>query len=153
MSGDTLPYWDLILQYSSKIQFYTNLGYLALDWVITTDGPKLLEMNARAGLEVQNANILPLRNRLEQVSGIVVTDPEKGVEVAKTLFDNSVRGTLPQNKLFLREMATVLFDSESVELELRVDLNRTGNAVSPALSKKLKQPVRIDIPKRGVSIK
>lgn len=35
MKGSVIPYWDNILLYSSQIQFYTGLGYLALDWVIT----------------------------------------------------------------------------------------------------------------------
>ena len=43
-----LSYRDDILSYSSKIQYFANLGYLALDRVITSDGPKLLEINARA---------------------------------------------------------------------------------------------------------
>lgn len=153
LQGDRLPYWDLILQYSSKIQFYTNLGYLALDWVITTDGPKLLEMNARAGLEVQNANILPLRRRLEQVSNLTITDPEKGVEIAKTLFDNDTQGISQQNKLYLREMAVVPAVAGDVEVELRVNLNQSNNTIAPDLAKKLRQPVQITVPGRGVSIK
>lgn len=153
MQGDRLPYWDLILQYSSKIQFYTNLGYLALDWVITTDGPKLLEMNARAGLEVQNANILPLRRRLEQVSNLAITDPEKGVEIAKTLFDTDTQGISQQNKLYLREMAVASSASGDVEIELRVNLAQPGNSISSDLAKKLKQPLQVTVPGRGVSIK
>ena len=30
-----LPYWNDILLYSSQVQAYTKLGYLALDWVLT----------------------------------------------------------------------------------------------------------------------
>lgn len=33
--GSVVSFWDKILLYSSQIQFYTGLGYLALDWVIT----------------------------------------------------------------------------------------------------------------------
>lgn len=135
LQGDRLPYWDLILQYSSKIQFYTNLGYLALDWVITTDGPKLLEMNARAGLEVQNANILPLRRRLEQISNVTVTDPEKGVEIAKTLFDTDTLGISGQNKLYLREIASISTETMDIDIELRVNLNQPNNSISPVLAK------------------
>lgn len=46
--GREIPFWDDILLQSSRTQFFANLGYLALDWVITQDGPKLLEINARA---------------------------------------------------------------------------------------------------------
>lgn len=153
LQGDRLPYWDLILQYSSKIQFYTNLGYLALDWVITTDGPKLLEMNARAWLEVQNANILPLRRRLEQVSNLTITDPEKGVEIAKTLFDTDTLGISQQNKLYLREMALIKAENGDVEVELRINLHQTGNSASTEVAKRIRQSAQISIPSRGVLIK
>ena len=44
-----IPYRNDILLLSSKVQYYVNLWYLALDRVITNDWPKLLEINARAG--------------------------------------------------------------------------------------------------------
>ena len=43
-----IPDWEKILLFSSRIQGYVDLGYLALDWVVTQDGAKLLEINARA---------------------------------------------------------------------------------------------------------
>lgn len=52
-----IPFWDDVLLYSSKIQFFVNLGYMALDRVITKNGPKLLELNARAGMEIQNITL------------------------------------------------------------------------------------------------
>lgn len=72
-----LPFWDDILLFSSQVQMYTKLGYLALDWVITRNGPKLLEINARAGLEIQNVNLVPLASRLSKIEGIKVLTPEK----------------------------------------------------------------------------
>ncbi|USN54431.1 MAG: hypothetical protein H6765_07870 [Candidatus Peribacteria bacterium] len=48
-----------------------------MDWVITDDGPKLLEINARAGLKIQNVLGIPLRQRLEKISDIKVSSPEK----------------------------------------------------------------------------
>lgn len=62
-----IPFWDEILHASSKAQFFVNLWYLALDWVITESWPKILEINARAGLEIQNVCILPLKNRLNKL--------------------------------------------------------------------------------------
>ncbi|MCB9806877.1 hypothetical protein H6768_03180 [Candidatus Peribacteria bacterium] len=66
-----------MLLYSSQIQIFANLGYLALDWVITSTGPKLLELNARAGLEVQNVNGIGLRSRLQKIENLRITDPVK----------------------------------------------------------------------------
>jgi len=72
-----MGYWNDILLYSSQIQIFANLGYLALDWVITPTGPKLLELNARAGLEVQNVSGIALRSRLQKVENLRITDPVK----------------------------------------------------------------------------
>jgi len=49
-------------------------------------GPVILELNARPGIEIQNANLSPLKKRLERVSGLEVRDAEHGVMVARTLF-------------------------------------------------------------------
>lgn len=87
---------------------YTGLGYLALDWVITPNGPKLLEINARAGLEIQNVNLVPLEKRLRQVSDLVVQTPEKGVAIAKTLFSHdSQTGLVGRIILHLEQQATI----------------------------------------------
>ncbi len=64
---------------------------MAVDVAIDkTVGPILLEINARAGLGVQVANLAPLRRRLERIEGIKVTTPTKGVRVAKDLFGNII---------------------------------------------------------------
>jgi alpha-L-glutamate ligase-like protein len=66
--GIILPHWDEILHLSVKVQQVTNIGYLGCDVVIDErDGPLLLEMNIRAGLEVQVANLAPLKSRLKRV--------------------------------------------------------------------------------------
>ncbi|MDD3862112.1 MAG: DUF1704 domain-containing protein, partial [Candidatus Gracilibacteria bacterium] len=89
--GVKIPFWDEILLVASKIQLLTNLGYLAVDIAIDKNsGPVLLEINARAGLSVQVANLSPLRKRLERIQGIKVTSPTKGVRIAKDLFGNTV---------------------------------------------------------------
>ncbi len=89
--GFKIPYWDDVLLIASKVQLITNLGYLAADICIDKNsGPVLLEINARAGLSVQIANLAPLRRRLERIEGIKVTSPIKGVRMAKDLFGNTV---------------------------------------------------------------
>ena len=89
--GLKIPYWDEILEISSKVQLVTNLGYLAADICIDKNsGPVLLEINARAGLAVQIANLAPLRRRLERIEGVKVPTPAKGVRIAKDMFGNVV---------------------------------------------------------------
>lgn len=89
--GFVIPYWDEILLIASKVQLVTNLGYLAADIVVDKNmGPVLLEINARAGLAVQIANLAPLRRRLERIEGVKVTTPEKGVRIAQDMFGNKI---------------------------------------------------------------
>lgn len=95
--GVKIPYWNDILMIASKVQLTTNLGYMAADICLDKNiGPVLLEINARAGLGVQIANLAPLRKRLERIEGIKVTTPQKGVRMAKDLFGNVVEKEIEQ---------------------------------------------------------
>lgn len=89
--GMKIPMWEEVLLIATKIQTLVTLGYLAVDIVIDEQsGPTLLEINARAGLKVQVANLAPLRDRLDRVSGVKVMTPEKGVRMAQDLFGNKI---------------------------------------------------------------
>lgn len=91
IKGLKIPYWEDILMVASKCQLITNLGYMAADIAIDkTSGPVLLEINARAGLGVQIANLAPLKKRLQRIEGVKVTTPVKGVRIAKDMFGNVV---------------------------------------------------------------
>lgn len=99
LRGKKLDYWNDILLFSSQIQIFANLWYLALDWVITPTGPKLLELNARAGLEVQNVNGIALRSRLQKVEKLHITDPVKWIEIARSLFQEEPVFHIQENKI------------------------------------------------------
>jgi len=93
-SGIQIPFWDEILLICSRIQQITNIGYLAVDITIDEEiGPAVLEVNARAGLNVQIANLAPLRSRLQRVQGLSVSSPEKGVRIGQDLFGEKVQVT------------------------------------------------------------
>ncbi len=47
LAGYRVPFWQEVLYYSSMIQFFSDLGYFGIDWVLGDDGPMLLEVNAR----------------------------------------------------------------------------------------------------------
>lgn len=81
-----IPFWDEILLSVAKIQESTKIGYLGADLVITKSGVKVLEVNARPGLKIQIANMIPLRRRLDKVVDLKVITAEEGVNIAKTLF-------------------------------------------------------------------
>lgn len=67
--------------------------------MITEEGPKLLEINARAGLKIQLALQLPLKQRLEKVGDLKITSPEKGVEISQTLFSHHTTGLISPTKI------------------------------------------------------
>jgi alpha-L-glutamate ligase-like protein len=55
--GIEVPYWDQILEIASRCYELTGLGYLGVDIVLDKDqGPLMLELNARPGLNIQIAN-------------------------------------------------------------------------------------------------
>lgn len=133
-SGIPIPFWEEMLLIASKIQHVTNIGYLAVDLTIDREqGPVLLEVNARAGLMVQVANLAPLRARLERVKGLSVSSPEKGVRIAQELFGERTRqrtglkgGTQQSSdtdrpRLGLRETLTV--HAKGVNMEVPVLLS------------------------------
>ena len=108
-SSTKFQVWD-----PSKVsKFLTGMRFYSLPqpfssirtWVIArwtsrfdeNNGPLLLEINARAGLSVQMANLAPLRRRLERIQGVQVTTPEKGVRVAQDLFGNKIEKDVKKN--------------------------------------------------------
>lgn len=96
LKGQKIPFWEDILLLATRIQQNVTLGYLAVDIVIDANiGPTLLEINARAGLSVQSANLAPLRDRLDRVAGVKVKTPEKGVRLAQDLFGQKLELRTP----------------------------------------------------------
>jgi alpha-L-glutamate ligase-like protein len=52
-----VPYWNTILEIAASCYELTGLGYLGVDIVLDKDeGPLMLELNARPGLNIQIAN-------------------------------------------------------------------------------------------------
>jgi alpha-L-glutamate ligase-like protein len=88
INGIKLPNWNTILTLAVRAQeVVSSLGFLGVDIVFDKEhGPVILELNARPGIEIQNANLAPLKKRLERVEGLGIKDAEHGVRVAQTLF-------------------------------------------------------------------
>lgn len=120
VAGIQIPRWEEMLLISSRIQHITNIGYLAVDLTIDHElGPVLLEVNARAGLMVQVANLAPLRARLERVAGLKVSSPEKGVRIAQELFGEKVgrrRDDTPEKPILApREILEIASENFMIE--------------------------------------
>ncbi len=90
LKGLKIPFWDDILRIACESQLATNLGYLGADIAIDKhQGPVLIEINARAGIGIQLANLIPLRKRLEKLEGVKVKTVQKGIRIAKDMFGYS----------------------------------------------------------------
>ncbi|MBU0727380.1 DUF1704 domain-containing protein [Patescibacteria group bacterium] len=113
VKGIKMPHWEEMLLIASRVQQITNLGFAAIDLTLDKNmGPVLLEINARAGLAVQVANMAPLRRRLERIEGIKVNSPEKGVRIAQDIFGQKVEA----NKTIEKPEKIVIGNIERVEV-------------------------------------
>lgn len=125
--GLKIPYWEDILQIASKAQLITNLGFMAADIAIDKNsGPVLLEINARAGLGVQIANLAPLRARLERIEGIHVPTPEKGVRIAQDIFGHKI-----EREIKHVSGKEVIGDAEDVEIITKEGTFKTTARINP----------------------
>ncbi len=143
-SGIEIPYWDKILEICTNIQYLTNIGYLAVDITIDQNmGPALLEVNARAGLMVQLANLTPLRSRLERVKGLKVGSPEKGIRMCKDLFGEKSKQTdVPGDEGSRRVLGThetieVTGSGETISVPCLISPSKERTIFAPELIEKL----------------
>lgn len=70
--GFEVPYWGQIIDMSRRVSQAVGLGYLGVDIVLDrTEGPLLLEANARPGLAIQIANGHGLAPRLAEIDRLL----------------------------------------------------------------------------------
>lgn len=76
--GIEVPYWDKILEIASSCYELTGLGYLGVDIVLDKDqGPLMLELNARPGLNIQIANREGGLNRYKAIEAHHKMNPQE----------------------------------------------------------------------------
>jgi alpha-L-glutamate ligase-like protein/uncharacterized protein (TIGR02421 family) len=151
-AGIQIPYWDEILEISSRIQHITNIGYLAVDITIDEQmGPALLEVNARAGLMVQVANLAPQRALLNRVKGIKVSTPEKGVRIGQDLFGagkvNASTKEPESNKAILGTHESILISGDGVNIEVPclITPEHERTVFSPKLIESLQEAKALEV--------
>ncbi len=140
--GLKIPHWEEMLLAVSKVQLVTNLGYLAADMVLDKNvGPVLLEINARAGLAVQIANLAPLRKRLERIEGVKVTTPEKGLRIAQDMFgnrlDKEVKKVSGKGVIGSQEKVKMLGGQEVRQIWASINPLLEGTIIDRTLAEKL----------------
>ncbi len=140
-SGHKIPHWDKVLQIASEAQLHTNLGYLAADIVLDErEGPVLIEVNARAGLMVQVANLAPLKKRLERIKGLKVDSPAKGVQLGKELFGKALKKKttlIKKTVVGVIEPGEIILEEGTYRVRVESDPTHKTAAIDKALAKQL----------------
>lgn len=135
--GYKIPHWDEILQMAVKTQMMTGVGYLGVDIALDKTGPLLLEMNARAGLGIQIANMAPLRKRLQMVEKLKVKSIEKGIRIAKDLFgrqiDRDIENLSGKKVVGTKEYVKLYFKEGPKELLAKIDPSVQENFMEESL--------------------
>ncbi len=86
-----IPKWKKILKLSIETAKACKIKFTGLDVAIDKKiGPLILEVNARPGLEIQNANMAPLKERLQRVANLKKMTTEKALNIGISLFGGSV---------------------------------------------------------------
>jgi alpha-L-glutamate ligase-like protein len=62
-----IPLWNDVLVTGEKVARAVPLKYIGVDIAVSESGPRLLEINARPGIEIQNANQKGMRAILESL--------------------------------------------------------------------------------------
>lgn len=142
VKGIKIPHWNDLLLIASRVQQVTNLGFAAIDLVLDKNiGPVLLEINARAGLAVQVANMAPLRKRLERIEGIKVNTPEKGVRIAQDIFGQKVevKTAEDQEKAVIGrlEIIEVIGKKENAKIIAQMDTNIEKSILDSKVAEKI----------------
>jgi alpha-L-glutamate ligase-like protein len=143
LHGIKIPYWDDMLKMSSEIQKLTNIGYLGLDFVLDKEeGPMILEINARPGLSIQNANLAPLRDRLRRVKGLKIKNSTKAVRVAKELFGGEIEREVEEATGrpivgFVEKVKIKGKKNNKVEVKAKVDTGAGFSSIERELAREL----------------
>jgi alpha-L-glutamate ligase-like protein len=144
VNGLKIPEWSKILTLAVQVQeMVPSLGYLGVDIVLDKQrGPMILELNARPGLEIQNANLAPLKKRLERVEGLEVRDAEHGVRIAKTLFAERFADRVMAEEgiktIKIWEKVKILTGTrQKVEVEAKIDTGAWKTSIDKDLAEKL----------------
>ncbi len=144
INGLKVPHWDRILKLAVKAQeVVPSLGFLGVDIILDKErGPMILELNARPGLEIQNANLSPLKKRLERVEGLEVKDVDHGVKIAKALFAERFADRVMAEEgikiVNVWEKIKVLSeDKEKHELKAKIDTGAWRTSIDEDLAERL----------------
>lgn len=144
INGLKLPFWDKILTLAVQAQMtIPQLGFVGVDIILDKDrGPMILEINARPGLEIQNANLTPLKKRLERVEGLEVVSAQHGVKIAKALFAGRYADRIMAEEgiktiSIWEDIKVCSLEKKRIETRAKIDTGAWRTSLDRDLAKKL----------------
>lgn len=157
ISGLQIPYWEEILLMACKASVACGLNYVGVDIAIDRDdGPLILEVNARPGLDIQFANLAPLKSRLKRVEGLKLKSIEKKIQLAKNLFGGELEQEIEElsgHTILCIEEQVILFDREGKQFPVlaKVDTGAYRTTIDEKIARKLgvDKPILIHKDVRG----
>lgn len=143
-AGIKLPYWNEILLLAAQTQAAIGLGFVGVDLVIDAKrGPLVLEVNARPGLKIQNANLASLRTRLERIEDMDVPSPKRGVALAQTLFAEKFSEKVSTTPQILPVVYPVFIKTKTSvkEIKAKLDTGAYRSSIDESLAHELELPI------------
>jgi alpha-L-glutamate ligase-like protein len=143
LRGIKIPSWTSILETAVRAQIASGLGYLGVDIILHPDrGPMVLELNAQPGLQIQLANGIALRRRLDRVDELDVRDAEHGVKIAKALFAGrfSDRVKAEEGVMTIKavdEVKVVTAEGKKVKVLAKIDTGAWSSAIDRKFAREL----------------
>ncbi len=143
LSGIRIPNWGEALLLAVRAADAIGLNFAGVDIAIDReDGPMVLELNARPGLDIQYANLAPLRSRLKRVEGLRMNSLEKKIRLAKGLFGADVEQEIEdisgRTVLAIEEDVVVVDEQgENHTILSKVDTGAYRTTIDEKLARKL----------------
>ncbi|MCA9360792.1 aspartyl protease family protein [Candidatus Kaiserbacteria bacterium] len=138
--GIKIPDWENILDIAVRAQQCSRLGFAGVDIVIDqSNGPLVLEINARPGLGIQIANQASLRTRLERISDLKVQTVKRGVELARKLFAEESLEEVEEETSVLGviEKITIYGNDKKKTVRAKVDTGAYRTSIDSSLVEEL----------------
>ncbi len=143
LQGLQLQYWDEMLTMASEAQNISGLGFLGVDIAIDKyKGPQIIEINARPGLDVQVANLSPLRSRMERIKGLKIKSTKQAIRISKELFGGDIERRVedvtglqiigPKESVEIRDG-----EGNLVRVFAKIDTGQNLSLIDAALAEKL----------------
>lgn len=143
LSGFAVPDWENILTIAIKASMAAGLGYSGVDIVIDKEkGAVILEINGHPGLSIQNANLIPLKERLKKVADLKISSPSQGIKVAKDLFSKEDPLIIKENEDkkilgFMEIVSVILSENHRESIRAKIDTGMVSTTMNRDLAVKL----------------